>query len=128
MSMPGIVDFPHYQGDRLEIYFQVQEEVWDEGLQEWVAGAFENLTGKTVQGAIKLNKAAPDPPFLTFTCTISDQVADLGGATCVLTPVQAKTMVAATYVYDIQIKEDADHIDTIIAGTITMTGEVTTDA
>lgn len=122
---PVTQDFTLYQGDRFELYFKVYSLIWNAATGKYDKGPYVDLTGQTPKAQIKAQRGAAEAVVASFACSLADQVADKGGVLCVLLPAQAELLTANSYVYDVQLSSDADHITTYITGQITVTKQVT---
>jgi hypothetical protein len=122
--LPGVLNLGVYQGDRYEVFLRIRELIWDEGTETWVPGDYLDLTGYIVKAEIKVNKTQV-APTASFAPTILDQVTTKGGVMLLLTPTESKKLTASSYVWDCEISEDADHVQTFVAGTVTVVAEVT---
>lgn len=126
----GPIDQPlkMYQGDRYELFFRVYQLVWNEVTEEFEKGPYIVLTGYTPKAEIKTKRGPTVAVTATFACSLSDQILDPGGVLCVLLPSESEKLTAETYVYDVQLSLDADHITTYITGDIEVQKQVTSGA
>lgn len=128
MAEPVKFNIETYQGDRYELFFRIREREWDQELNDgegdWVLGDYIDLSGHTPSGKIKLNREQETPITATFDCHITNQVTIKGGVIAVLLPVQSKLLTEKKYVYDIQTKIDAEHINTWLTGNVKNTAQV----
>ena len=113
MAKPAPQDITVVRGDDFYMYLGVKR-----------SGARIDLTGATVTGQCRTT--ADDAAVAgTFVCTLTDQVADIGGILCKLPKADTGGMNAATYVYDIQIDFANGDRTTVVAGKVTMVKDVT---
>jgi len=126
MASPAVVDLNAYQGDRLEVFFRIRNRVWNAQLGAYVAGEYRDLTGLTLKGDLKVTKDDA-AAAASFAFTIADQgdPDQKGGFLAYITPAQTAALNGTKYLYDIQASADATHIETLIAGTVYFTKEVT---
>lgn len=122
---PGVLNLGIYQGDRYEVFLRIRHLDWDEELEEWVPGEYLDITDYIVKADIKVTKSQP-APTASFVPTILDQTTTKGGLMLTLTPTESKSLTQASYVWDCEVSEDAAHVQTFVAGTVTVVAEVTT--
>jgi hypothetical protein len=127
MASPAYVDIPLYQGDRLDVYFRIRDQEWSDALGRYVDGDYVVIPSDSLKGWVKKEKTDTSP-LVEFSFIIDDQddPGTVGGFTATIVPDDSATLEPGDYVYDIQITKDSAHIQTYIAGVITVEGEVTT--
>jgi hypothetical protein len=81
-------------------------------------GSAFDMTGCTPLSQIRVTPQA-DPPLASFTCTVSTNT-----ITMILTSA-ASTTLPAKCVYDVQITDTGGRVQTLLAGSIAVTAQVT---
>lgn len=113
------------QGDRHDYTFRVRERVWNATTEEWEAGDYVDLTGKTVRSQIR---TTPEDPIVqaTYNVVIMDQVTMKGGVYMYLLPTETAPLLV-NGVYDVEMETTASPVDTetLIEGPVTVTKQVT---
>jgi hypothetical protein len=126
-DLPGSYGLNIYQGDRIEKAFRLRDAEYD-SQGKIIPGDYKDLTGYTAQAEIRKSKGQSIPDA-SFTCTIDpDQITNAGLVTIVLLPADCKALNEGGYLWDLQLKLDAAHIKTYLAGPVVVIGEVTDDA
>jgi len=116
---PGTYNIQHYQGDTLLLPIRIRDTNTD-----GTPGPYESLTGWTGKAQIRSSAAAL---IEELTVTIDpDQVTNTGLLTVGATHAQtALWTVTNGWVWDLQLTNGAGQVRTILAGTVTITAEVT---
>lgn len=125
--IPAPVDLEIMQGDRHEIFFRAQEQIFDEATQVWIDGDYIDLTGMTIKAQIRTSPA-DSTIAAEFTCVVVTPQSDpdvKGSAYGFLLPSQTALLVQPTYVWDLEVSSDVDHVDTWFAGNVTVKMQVT---
>lgn len=120
---PAVQDLTIYQGDSFDFFFRVRERVYDALLQEFVAGAYINLTGWTGKSQIRATPDAADV-LADFSVTISNQTTTPGGVLLRLTNAQTAALPPGG-VWDVQLINTAGEVKTFIGGRVIVPREVT---
>lgn len=125
--IPAPVDIEIQQGDRHEIYFRAQEQIYDEANEVWIAGDYIDLTGMTIRSQIRTSYSASSPAA-EFTCTVITPQSDpdiKGSGMAYLLPSQTAVLTAGDYVWDLEISSGVNFNDTWFSGKATVKPEVT---
>lgn len=121
---PGKYDLDLYQGDTFRRTFRVRARLFDTDSGLWTAGDYIDLTGYTGKCQFRETVIATDVAA-ELAVTILDQNATPGGISVTLTPAQATALTKAAYKWDLQLTNPAGDVSTYLAGTVTVTQEVT---
>jgi hypothetical protein len=126
-GLPTTYPLNIYQGDFIKKSFRLRDSTIDPITGKTIPGDYKDLTGKTVQAEIRSAKGSPNPAA-TFICAVDpDQLNNTGVFAAMLLPEASKALSEGNYVWDCQVKSDASHIKTYLAGPVTVVGEITED-
>lgn len=135
--IPGQSHITLYQGDDYSYFFRLRAATWDTNLQQWVPGAYLDLTGHTIKAQVR--KGELDESILAeFTATLAAQSgATLGGVLLSLTGAQTAAVEAThasgrlidknepNWVWDVQITNPGGAVDTYLKGKVRVEAQVT---
>jgi hypothetical protein len=113
MAFPGTYNFNYYRGDTAEFVIRPKNNLNNE--------AFD-LTGYTANFTIATARGIAGTAALAVVNDVTNII------TCTIVPSVGRTLVAGTYVYDVQITNETpnpDVIFTLLTGTITVTNDIT---
>lgn len=114
MAFPGTYNFNYYRGDTATFVIRPKTST----------GSAFDLTGYTANFVIANRRGSTGTQYVA-TATV-DASTDI--ITCTIVPSVGRTLVPATYVYDVQITNttpNPDVIFTILSGTVTVTDDIT---
>jgi hypothetical protein len=115
MAFPGTYNFNYYRGDTAEFVIQPKNS----------NGEAFDLTGYTASFNIATARG-PNPDDAYPANAVVNDVTNI--ITCKIVPSTGRSLEAGTYVYDVQITNEApdpDVIFTLLTGTITVTNDIT---
>ena len=110
MAFPGIYSFNYYRGDTSQ--FVIRPKV--------TSGSSFDLTGYTAAFTIANSRGSSGTQ--TVATSIVNATTDI--VTCTITPAVGRTLLAGTYVYDVQITNGVQ-IYTLLNGIISVTDDIT---
>lgn len=114
MAFPGTYNFSYYRGDTATFVIRPKTST----------GSAFDLTGYTADFVISNRRGSTGTQYVaTATVNASTDI-----ITCTIVPSVGRTLVPATYVYDVQITNttpNPDVIFTILSGTVTVTDDIT---
>lgn len=116
---PATLNLDIYRGDSKDVYFRVRDKNTDGS-----PGPYKVLTGATPKSQIRADKNNP-AVLAEFTASLDDQVARPGGVLLHLTGAQTTAITPDTAVWDVQVTHANGDVTTYLAGTVTITGDVT---
>ena len=120
---PAVQDLTIYQGDSFDFFFRVRDRTYDVALEEFVPGAYINLTGWTGKSQIRATPEAT-AVLAEMSVTLSNQSTTPGGVLLKLTSVQTAAL-PASGVWDVQLTNTAGEVKTFIGGRVVVPREVT---
>jgi hypothetical protein len=115
MAFPGTYNFSYYRGDRAEFVVRPKNA----NGSAFDLGGYNSATGAKFIIANRRGSTGTQYEALAVIDTVNDLV------TCTIVPAVGRTLVAGSYVYDVQISSSATIIYTLLTGTITVTDDVT---
>jgi hypothetical protein len=110
MAFPGTYNFNYYRGDTGQFVIRPKNANGSNFNLTDFSGLFTIANRRGSSGTQYEAVATVDELASTVTCTI--------------TPAVGRTLVAGSYVYDIQV-DDSNQVYTLLTGTITVTDDVT---
>lgn len=116
--LPGKQDFEHYRGDTFGATVELHEKT-----PEGEEGPVLDLTDAEVNAQLRVDEDTPDPDFIAFVATIQDPPT-LGRVRLALAKATT-TQMSGTYKWDLQVTWPSGEDKTYLAGTFTITKDVT---
>jgi hypothetical protein len=111
MAFPGSYNFSYYRGDTNQFVIRPKT----------ANGSAFNLTGYSAQFFVANRRGSTATQYEAQ--AVVDSVNGL--VTCTILPGVGRTLLAGTYVYDVQITTGASNILTILTGSISVTDDIT---
>lgn len=124
--IPALKNLELYQGDSYNLFARFRSSVWDPTTNTYVPGSYINLTGVTPKAQIRRDASATTP-VVEFTYTLGDQSNPntVGSLSLILSHTQMATVPPGDYVWDMQLTFPDNTVSTYMAGSVTVTAEVT---
>ena len=117
MTLPATHNITVYRGDTY-----TETLTYQEGTEGAEVG--RSLTGATIIAQIRTETGAASATA-SFTCTPdADQVTNPGKFVLTLPPEQSTLLTSTSYVYDVQVTWSDGKVQTLKAGTVTVTQDV----
>ena len=110
MAFPGSYNFSYYRGDTSQFVIRPQT----------ANGSAFDLAGYTAAFTVATGRGSSGTQ--TAATAVVNATTDI--VTCTITPTVGRTLIAGTYVYDVQITNGVQ-IYTLLNGTISVTDDIT---